>query len=138
MKLPCALALAALTRSAPKCLAAEAEPEAPAPEPWLKERLEWFQDMKFGFILHWGIYSLPRKWADEAQSAGMKYVVFTTKHHDGFAMFDTRLSDFRITAPDVPFHSNVRSNVVREVFNTFRGRGFGIGAYFSKADWHSP
>ncbi len=80
----------------------------------------------------------PRKWADAAKAAGMKYVVFTTKHHDGFAMFDTRLSDYRITAPDVPFHTNARSNVVREVFDAFRNEGSAIGAYFSKADWHSP
>jgi alpha-L-fucosidase len=68
----------------------------------------------------------------------MKYVVFTTKHHDGFSMFDTRLSDYRITAPGVPFHANQRSNVVREVFNAFRESSFAIGAYFSKADWHCP
>ena len=79
-----------------------------------------------------------RKWADAAKRAGMKYVVFTTKHHDGFSMFDTKLSDYRITAPDVPFHANARSNVVREVFNAFRKDGFAIGAYFSKADWHCP
>jgi alpha-L-fucosidase len=53
-------------------------------------------------------------------------------------MFDTRLTDFRITSSDVPFRTNARSNVVREVFNAFRREGFGIGAYFSKADWHSP
>ena len=68
----------------------------------------------------------------------MKYVVFTTKHHDGFCMFDTHLTDYRITAPDVPFHTNARSNVVLEVFNAFRREHFLIGAYFSKADWHCP
>jgi alpha-L-fucosidase len=158
-------------------------------EPWLEQRLEQFQDLKFGFMMHWGIYSQwgcieswplvevdtwarpddlrawtdrgkdlarfkrdylalaksfnpanfdPDKWAQIAKSAGMKYVVFTTKHHDGFCMFDTRLTDFRVTAPAVPFHTNARSNVVREVFKAFRKKGFVIGAYFSKADWHSP
>ena len=68
----------------------------------------------------------------------MKYVVFTTKHHDGFCMFDTRLTDYRITAPDCPFHADPRSNVVKEVFQAFRKERFGIGTYFSKADWHSP
>ena len=80
----------------------------------------------------------PEKWAKAAKAAGMRYVVFTTKHHDGFNLFDTRLTDFRITAPDVPFHSNPRSNVVREVFSAFRREGFGIGAYFSKSDWNVP
>jgi hypothetical protein len=69
----------------------------------------------------------PRQWADAAKQAGMKYVVFTTKHHDGFAMFDTKLSDYRITAPDVPFRNHTRSNVVREVFNAFRKKNFAIG-----------
>lgn len=169
--------------------AAETAPAAGGPEPWLRERLEWFQDLKFGFMMHWAPYSQwgcieswplveedkwgrpdslkawterdqdmarftrdywalpktfnpvkfdPARWAAIAKGAGMKYVVFTTKHHDGFAMFDTKLSDYRITAPDVPFHTNNRSNVVREVFNAFRQDGFAIGAYFSKADWHAP
>ncbi|HSA02306.1 MAG TPA: alpha-L-fucosidase, partial [Candidatus Paceibacterota bacterium] len=159
------------------------------PESWLAQGMEWFQDQKFGFMMHWAPYSQwgcieswplveedkfgrpddleawtgrgkdmarftrdywalpktfnpqkfdPRKWAKTARDAGMKYVVFTTKHHDGFSMYDTKLSDYRITAPNVPFHTNARSNVVREVFNAFRKEKFGIGAYFSKADWHCP
>jgi len=168
--------------------AVPAAPEA-AGEAWLPQRLEWYQDLKFGFMMHWGAYSQwgcieswplveedkwarpdnlaawmergrdierfkrdywalpatfnpakfdPRRWARTARAAGMKYVVFTTKHHDGFCMFDTRFTDYRVTAPAVPFHTNVHSNVVREVFNAFRGQGFAIGAYFSKADWHCP
>lgn len=80
----------------------------------------------------------PEVWASVARNAGMKYVVFTTKHHDGFSMFNTRLTDYRITAPDVPFHTNPRANVAKEVFAAFRKQSFGIGAYFSKPDWHSP
>lgn len=79
----------------------------------------------------------PDAWARAAKDAGMRYVVFTTKHHDGFSMFDTRQTDYRITAPDVPFHTNPRANITREVFDAFRAQGFGIGAYFSKADWHN-
>lgn len=179
---------AGLLAGAATALAGTSE-EALPNEAWLKQRLEWFQDLKFGFMMHWGPYSQwgcieswplvevdrwarpddlpawvergrdmdrfrrdywalpaafnparfdPRAWAAAAKAAGMKYVVFTTKHHDGFCMFDTRLTDYRITAPDVPFHSNSRSNVVREVFDAFRSAGFAIGAYFSKADWHHP
>ncbi|MFN0171178.1 MAG: alpha-L-fucosidase [Bryobacteraceae bacterium] len=80
----------------------------------------------------------PAAWASLAKKAGMRYVVFTTKHHDGFAMFDTRQSDYRITAPDVPFSKNPRANIAREVFDAFRGQGFGIGVYFSKSDWRTP
>lgn len=79
----------------------------------------------------------PEKWAAVAQKAGMQYVVFTTKHHDGFAMFDTRQSEYKVTAPDVPFSRHARANITREVFSAFRNKGFMIGAYFSKPDWHS-
>jgi alpha-L-fucosidase len=79
----------------------------------------------------------PDAWARAAKDAGMRYVVFTTKHHDGFSMFDTKQTDYRITAPDVPFHSNPRANIAKAVFDAFRAQGFGIGAYFSKADWHN-
>ncbi len=153
--------------------ASETGSDESAAEPWLKERLEWYQDLKFGLMMHWGAYSQwgcieswplveedkwarpdslkawtergkdidkfrhdywllprtfnptkfdPQAWAQVAKTAGMKYVVFTTKHHDGFCMFDTKLTDYRITAPDVPFHTNPRANVTREVFDAFRAR----------------
>ena len=50
----------------------------------------------------------PARWARAARDAGMRYVVFTTKHHDGFCMFDSRYTDYKITAPDTPFHTNPR------------------------------
>lgn len=80
----------------------------------------------------------PDKWASAAQAAGMKYVVFTTKHHDGFCMFDTKQTDYKITDPKTPFSTNPKANVAKEVFNAFRKDDFMIGAYFSKPDWHSP
>jgi alpha-L-fucosidase len=79
----------------------------------------------------------PEKWAAAAKDAGMRYVTFTTKHHDGFNMFDTRYSDYKITAPDCPFASNPRANIAKEVFNAFRKENFKIGAYFSTIDWHN-
>ncbi|WP_433896079.1 alpha-L-fucosidase [Sphingobacterium mizutaii] len=79
----------------------------------------------------------PQKWADAAKAAGMKYVVFTTKHHDGFAMFDTQESDYKITSKNTPFSSNPKANITKEIFNSFRNEGFKIGAYFSKPDWHT-
>ncbi len=80
----------------------------------------------------------PQKWAEAASSAGMKYMVFTTKHHDGFCMFDTKQTDYRITSPEVPFSSNPKSNITLKIFNAFRAEKMGIGAYFSKPDWHCP
>lgn len=80
----------------------------------------------------------PDKWAAAAKDAGMKYVVFTTKHHDGFCMFDTKQTDYKITSSQTPFSTNPKANVAKEVFDAFRKDGFMIGAYFSKPDWHCP
>jgi len=80
----------------------------------------------------------PDTWAALAADAGMRYVAFTTKHHDGFCMFDTATTDYRITHPDCPFHRHSRANVAKEVFAAFRRRGLAISCYFSKSDWHSP
>jgi len=79
----------------------------------------------------------PEKWVQAAKDAGMKYVIFTTKHHDGFCMFDTKETDYKITSAKTPFSTNPRSNVTKEVFNAFRKENFMIGAYFSKPDWHT-
>lgn len=80
----------------------------------------------------------PDKWVKAAKDAGMKYIVFTTKHHDGFCMFDTKETDYKVTSPKTPFSSNPKSNVAYEIFNAFRKANFMTGAYFSKPDWHSP
>src|SRR4029078_2742338 len=79
----------------------------------------------------------PKKWADAFKNAGMRYVVFTTKHHDGFCMFDFKYTDYKITDAASAFSKNPKSNVAKEVFTAFRNDGFGIGAYFSKPDWHN-
>lgn len=144
----------------------------------VKEKLDKWQDQKFGIIIHWGLYAVPgiieswalcsedwierdstmayddfkkwywglkkdfnpvnfnpQSWAQVAKEAGMRYLVFTTKHHDGFAMFDTQQSDFKIT--DGPFKAHPKADVAKHVFDAFRKEGFMIGAYFSKPDWHT-
>src|ERR1044072_9453562 len=78
----------------------------------------------------------PDQWAKAAAAAGMRYLVFTTKHHDGFCMFDTKETDFKIS--NGPFATNPKANVAKYVFEAFRKQGFMIGAYFSKPDWHCP
>jgi alpha-L-fucosidase len=80
----------------------------------------------------------PDKWALAAKEAGMRYVVFTTKHHDGFCMFDTKETDYKVTSKACPFSSDPRSNITLEIFNAFRKQGLWAGAYFSKPDWHCP
>lgn len=153
----------------------------PETDPLVLNKLEQWQDMKFGLLMHWGPYSQwgiveswsicaedegwcrrkdpdytrykrdyenlqttfnpvgfdPAKWAKAAKSAGMRYVVFTTKHHDGFCMFDTKLTDYRITNNKTPFHSDPRANITKEIFNAFREENMWVGAYFSKPDWHT-
>jgi alpha-L-fucosidase len=79
----------------------------------------------------------PAAWARAARDAGMKYVVFTTKHHDGFSMFDSKYTDYKVTSPESPFRTNSKANIAKEVFDAFRAQGLLVGAYFSKPDWHS-
>lgn len=79
----------------------------------------------------------PSKWAEAAADAGMKYVVFTTKHHDGFCMFDTGQTDYKVTSEECPFHTNPRANIAKSVFDAFREKGIEPGAYFSIADWNN-
>ncbi len=73
-----------------------------------------------------------REWARLAKAAGMAYAVFTAKHHDGFAMFDTKLSDYSV------MHSAAGRDLVREYVDAFREAGLHVGLYFSLADWHHP
>jgi alpha-L-fucosidase len=80
----------------------------------------------------------PDAWAALARAAGMRYVAFTTKHHDGFCLFDTATTDYRVTHPDCPFHTHPRADIVREVFAACRRADLAISCYFSKSDWHSP
>ena len=166
------------------------EPHDSIPEshPDIVKRIGEWQDLKFGFMMHWGIYAQwgvveswsicneswitrerlgadgrpvrgtkgedfykykqayqslnktfnpqhfdPEGWAAAAKKAGMKYVVFTTKHHDGFCMFDTKETDYSSTGKDCP----AQRDFTRGVVDAFRSAGFWTGLYFSKPDWHS-
>ena len=73
-----------------------------------------------------------RQWVAMAQAAGMKYLVFTTKHHDGFCMFDTQLSDYKIT--NGPF----ARDVVAELAQACHEAGLRLGFYYSPPDWYHP
>lgn len=80
----------------------------------------------------------PEAWAKLAKESGFRYMIFTTKHHDGFCMWDTEYTDYKITGPDCPFHTHPKADVVKNLWEAFRYQGLGIAAYFSKADWHIP
>lgn len=62
----------------------------------------------------------PEKWADIAKEAGVKYLIFTTKHHDGFCMWDSKYSDYKVTAPDCPFHTHKYADIAGHLFESFR------------------
>jgi alpha-L-fucosidase len=72
----------------------------------------------------------PEEWARLAKLAGAKYVVFTTKHHSGFAMFDTKTTPFNIM--NTPFHRDITA----EIFKAFRTQGIAPGVYFSPDDFY--
>ena len=85
-----------------------------------------FKEMYFGLINRFDPRQFdPAPWARAAREAGMRYVVFTTKHHDGFSMWDTKQTDFSITGPESPFRTHPRANVAREIFDAFRAQGGG-------------
>ncbi len=73
-----------------------------------------------------------KEWAKAAKEAGMKYAVLTTKHHEGFCLFDTKYTDYKIT--NTPFGRDL----VREYVDAFRAEGIKVGFYYSLIDWHHP
>jgi alpha-L-fucosidase len=72
------------------------------------------------------------QWVEIAKAAGMKYIVLTTKHHDGFCLFDTKQTDYNIM--NSPFHRDV----VKELAAACRRHGLAFGTYYSVVDWHHP
>jgi len=74
----------------------------------------------------------PREWARLAKRLGMQYAVLTTKHHEGFALFDTKLADFSVM--NAPYGKDI----VRAWADAFRAEGLRLGVYFSLSDWHHP
>ncbi len=74
----------------------------------------------------------PKKWAKLAKKAGMKYAVLTTKHHDGFCLFDSAFTDYKAT------NTKAGRDLVREYVDAFRAEGLKIGFYYSLLDWHHP
>lgn len=74
----------------------------------------------------------PKLWADLAANAGMKYMVVTTKHHEGFCLWDTQLTDYK--APNSP----AGRDLLRPMLEAFRERDIRTGLYYSLLDWHHP
>jgi alpha-L-fucosidase len=74
------------------------------------------------------------EWVQIAQDAGMRYLVFTTKHHDGFCNFDSALTDYKITGPNSPFGRDI----VAELAAACHAANLPFGCYYSQPDWRHP
>ncbi len=78
------------------------------------------------------IHYNPRQWARAAKAAGMKYAVLTTKHHDGFCLFDSQFTEYKST------NTPAGRDLVQEYVDAFRAEGLRVGFYYSLLDWHHP
>ena len=105
----------------------------PARHEWIKTR-EFITEEKYDlYFKHFNpdLYD-PNEWARQAKAAGMKYVVLTTKHHEGFCMWDSMHTDYKCT------NTPAGRDLVREYVDAFRAEGLRIGFYYSLIDWHHP
>ena len=124
------------------------------------EAREAFADKRFGVFIHWGIYSMfaqgewymnrgvdaqeyakaaggfypaafnAREWVQTIKASGAKYICFTTRHHDGFSMFDTKVSDY-----DIMDASPFKRDIVAELAEACRDEGIALHFYYSLLDW---
>jgi alpha-L-fucosidase len=129
------------------------------------EKIQWWQDAKFGMFIHWGLYAIPATgewtmfnqkipaetyakladrfqpkhfnanvWAAVAKSAGMKYMVMVSRHHDGFALFNSASSYQNFNTMETAAHRDF----VAEYTTACRKAGLAVGLYYSPMDWRFP
>lgn len=144
--------------------------------PPVDERIQWWQEARFGMFIHWGVYAMyggvykghrqafgdaawienrckipvaeyrvhsrdfnpqrydPDFWAKTARDAGMKYLIITAKHHDGFALFDSKHSDWDVTDATV-----YGKDLLKPLAQACKKYGIRLGFYYSQAnDWTNP
>ncbi|MBT3272585.1 MAG: alpha-L-fucosidase [Spirochaetales bacterium] len=141
----------------------------------LKERISWWEEVRFGMFIHWGLYAVPagvwkgeeipgigewimyraqipvdqyeqlapkfnpvkfdaKEWVGLAKEAGMKYLVITAKHHDGFALFKSKVSDYNIV--DATPYSK---DPMKDLAKACKSAGIKLCFYYSQdQDWHEP
>ncbi len=75
-----------------------------------------------------------RRWAGVARDAGAKYIIFLVKHHDGYCLYDTKLTDYRSTSPQAAW----RHDVMADIAKACRQAGIKLFLYYSQPDWHHP
>ncbi|MCD6544194.1 MAG: alpha-L-fucosidase, partial [Flavobacteriaceae bacterium] len=100
---------------------------------WVKknERISDENYQKYFDVFNPDLYN-PTEWAKMAKAAGMKYAVITTKHHEGFTLFDSKFTDYKVT--NTPYHKDA----LKEWVDAFRSEGLKVGFYYSLIDWHHP
>ncbi len=100
---------------------------------WVKnrERITTEDYQKYFEIFNPDLFD-PAEWARKAKAAGMKYAVITSKHHEGFTMFDSKFTDYKVT--NTPYGKDI----IKEWVEAFREEGLKIGFYYSLIDWHHP
>ena len=103
----------------------------PARHEWVKsrEQLTTEQYSKYFKYFNPDMYDA-KEWAKRAKDAGMKYAVMTTRHHEGFSMFDTQYSDYKCT------NTPACRDLIKEYVEAFRAEGLKIGLYYSLLDWY--
>ena len=105
----------------------------PARHEWVKSYEKTPEDVYDRYFRHFDpdLYDA-REWARQAKAAGMKYAVLTTKHHEGFCLFDSQYTDYKCT------NTPAGRDLVREYVDAFRAEGLKICFYYSLIDWHHP
>jgi len=105
----------------------------PARHEWVKQRERISDEDYQRYFDHFDsdLYD-PKEWAAKAKAAGMKYVVLTSKHHDGFCLWDSQYTDFKVT--NTPY----QKDLIKPFVEAFRAEGIRVGFYYSLIDWHHP
>jgi alpha-L-fucosidase len=105
----------------------------PARHEWVKSREQLTEERYQSYFDHFSpdLYD-PTDWARQARRAGMRYVAVTTKHHEGFCLWDSDLTDYKVT--NTPWGKDL----IRPLVDAFRAEGLRVGFYHSLIDWHHP
>lgn len=105
----------------------------PARHEWVKNREKLTNEDYQKYFDHFNPDMFdPKAWAKMAKEAGMKYVVITSKHHEGFCLWDSKYTDYKAT--NTPIHKDL----LKEYVEAFRAEGLKVGFYYSLLDWHHP
>jgi len=105
----------------------------PARHEWVKKREQLTNEdyQQYFDQFNPDLYN-PKEWAKMAKAAGMKYAVITSKHHEGFCLFDSKYTDYKAT------NTQAKRDLIKEWVDAFRAEGLKVGFYYSLLDWHHP